>query len=74
MLPRCQWPKALETEEAITWLAPVPTAMPGGTPRKISSGVMMNPPPMPNMPDRNPIASPTPSSSRPLRDSSAMGR
>ena len=29
MLPRCQWPTALETEAATTWLAPVPTATAG---------------------------------------------
>src|SRR5581483_8125915 len=74
MLPRCQWPTALETEAATTWLAPVPTATAGGTPRKISSGVMMKPPPTPNMPDRKPIARPIPNSRNALRESSATGR
>ena len=64
MLLRRQWPSALETDAATTWLALVPTATAGGTPRKISSGVRMKPPPTPNMPDRKPIAKPMPSSSR----------
>ena len=74
MLPRRQWPTALETEAATIWLAPVPTATAEGTPRKISSGVMMKPPPTPNMPDRKPIAKPMPSSRKTLSDSSATGR
>ena len=74
MLLRRQCPAALDTEAATTWLAPVPTATAGGTPRKISSGVRMNPPPTPNIPDRKPTANPISSSSRTLSESSAMGR
>jgi proteasome beta subunit len=52
----------------------VMTATAEGTPRKISSGVMMKPPPTPNMPDRKPIARPIPASRNTLSDSSATGR
>ena len=34
------------------------TATAGCTPMKISSGVIRNPPPMPNMPEMNPTAKP----------------
>ena len=34
-----------ETEDAMMRFVPVPTATDGVTPRKISSGVMRNPPP-----------------------------
>ena len=73
-LPRCQCANALETEEATTWLAPVPTASAGGTPSKISIGVRMKPPPMPNMPESTPTASPIPSSRNRFSDISAIGR
>ncbi len=49
-------------------------AMGGGTPRKMRKGVVMNPPPMPNMPDRKPTTSPSRTSTcRPMA-SSAIGR
>ena len=43
-------------DDAATWAVTVPTAMGGGIPRKISSGVIRNPPPMPNMPEMKPTA------------------
>ena len=40
------------------WLATLATATAGAMPMKISSGVIRKPPPMPNMPEMNPTASP----------------
>ena len=42
--------------------------------RKISRGVRMKPPPMPNMPESRPTASPMPSSMNRFSDISAIGR
>ena len=42
-----------DTDEATIWFAPVATATAGGMPMKNRSGVIRNPPPTPNMPDRN---------------------
>ena len=69
MLRFRQWLKAPDTEEATTCAAPVPTAIEGGMPSRISSGVMMKPPPIPNMPDRMPTARPIDSSSSTFIDS-----
>ena len=40
------------------WLATLATATAGEMPMKISSGVIRKPPPMPNMPEMKPTASP----------------
>ena len=73
-LPRRQWAMTPETEAAATWLASLATATAGGTPMKISSGVMRKPPPTPNMPERKPTPPPMPSSRKMLTDISAIGR
>ena len=46
----------------------------GGTPVKISSGVIRNPPPTPNMPDKKPTAAPMPRNTKMFTDISAMGK
>ena len=56
------------------WLATLETATAGAMPTKINSGVIRKPPPMPNMPEMNPIASPMKRISRTLTGSSAIGR
>ena len=56
------------------WLASVATATVGGTPAKIKSGVIRNPPPTPNMPDRNPTSAPIPTTRKTFMDISAMGK
>ena len=71
---RRQYEIAPENEEAATWLATLATATAGAMPMKISSGVIRNPPPMPNMPEMNPTASPMKRISRTLTGSSAIGR
>ena len=53
------------------WLA---TATAGGMPRKIRSGVIRKPPPMPNRPEMNPTAAPSPRIRSTLTGISAMGR
>ena len=65
---------ALVVEEATIWAVWLATAMAGGMPRKIRSGVMRKPPPMPNRPEMNPTAAPSPSIRRTLTGISAMGR
>jgi hypothetical protein len=49
-----------ENDEATIWLAEVATATAGGIPMKNSKGVMRNPPPTPNIPDRMPTIPPIP--------------
>jgi len=66
--------KTPDTDEATTWLAPVATATPGGTPISISSGVIRKPPPTPNIPDNSPTMPPRPTRRKILTDTSAMGR
>ena len=56
------------------WLDTVATATAGDTPMKISSGVIRKPPPMPNMPEMNPTASPIASTRKILTGRSAIGR
>ena len=73
-LPRRAWASIPDTDAAAIWFASLPTAMAGGTPAKINSGVIRNPPPTPNMPDRKPTPAPMPSRSSTLTDISAMGR
>ena len=71
---RRQWASTPDTLAATSWLAWVPTATAGGTPMKISSGVIRKPPPTPNNPDRKPTTPPMMRTSSPLTDISAMGR
>jgi hypothetical protein len=63
-----------ETEEATTCVAPVATATGGAMPIKNNRGVIRNPPPTPNMPDRNPTIPPRPRITKALTEISAMGR
>jgi hypothetical protein len=53
------------------WVA---TATAGGMPRKIRSGVMRKPPPMPNRPEMKPTAAPIPRIRRTLTGISAIGK
>ena len=46
----------------------------GETPRKISSGVIRKPPPMPNMPEMKPTAIPIANTTKTLTGRSAIGR
>ena len=73
-LPRSKWAMTPDTEAPTTWLAPEATATGAGMPRKSSIGVSRKPPPTPNTPDRMPTPAPTPSSTRTLALSSAIGR
>jgi hypothetical protein len=66
--------KTPEIDEATTWFAPVATATPGGTPTNSNSGVIKNPPPTPNMPDKKPTMPPSPKRRKALTEISAMGR
>src|SRR5262249_61672212 len=50
------------------------TATAGEMPRNISSGVMRNPPPMPNMPEMNPTARPMARMTNTLTGRAAIGR
>jgi hypothetical protein len=52
----------------------VATATTGAMPRKIRSGVSRNPPPIPNMPERNPTASPIAKMRSTFTGRSAIGR
>ena len=61
-------------EEAAMWLDTLATATAGEMPMKISSGVIRKPPPMPNMPEMKPTASPIPSTRKMLTGRSAIGR
>ena len=56
------------------WLATVATETAGETPRKISNGVIRNPPPMPNIPEMKPTANPIARMTKTLTGRSAMGR
>ena len=73
-LPRRQCASTPETEAATIWFASVPTATAGGTPMKMSSGVMRKPPPTPKRPERKPTTPPMPRSRKTFKDISAMGR
>ncbi len=73
-LSRCQWASTPETEAATTWFDWVATATAGGTPMKISSGVMRNPPPTPNRPESRPTPPPIASSTTMFSEVSAIGR
>jgi hypothetical protein len=63
-----------EIEDATIKFVPVPTATIGGTPIKIKRGVIRKPPPTPNIPDKKPIAVPSPNRKNTLIDISAIGR
>jgi hypothetical protein len=52
----------------------VAAATADGMPMKISRGVVRNPPPIPNMPEMNPIASPIARMTKMLTGRSAIGR
>ena len=56
------------------WLATLATATAGEMPTKISSGVIRNPPPMPNMPEMKPTAIPIAKRRNTLTGKSAIGR
>ena len=56
------------------WLDTVATATAGSMPMKIRSGVIKNPPPIPNIPDTKPTASPIASTRNTLTGKSAIGR
>ena len=73
-LSRLQCASTPLTEVATVWLDWVATATAGGTPMKISSGVIRKPPPTPNRPDRNPTPPPRPSNSSTDTESSAIGK
>jgi hypothetical protein len=50
-----QWVKEAEVDEAKILLASFAIAKVGGIPIKIKKGVIKNPPPTPNKPDRKPM-------------------
>ena len=56
------------------WPVTLATATAGVTPMKINSGVIRKPPPMPNMPEMKPTASPIPNKRKTFTGKSAMGR
>ena len=56
------------------WPVTLATATAGETPRKIRSGVIRKPPPIPNMPEMNPTASPMARMTKMLTGRSAIGR
>ena len=56
------------------WLATLATATAGEMPMKMRSGVIRKPPPMPNIPEMNPTASPMPRTRKMSTGRSAMGR
>ena len=65
---------APDMDEAVTWLRVVATATVEGMPQNTSSGVIRKPPPTPNIPDRNPTASPSAIITIHGTDISATGR
>ncbi len=69
-----QYVMAPLNDEAAMWLATLATATAGGMPTKISSGVIRKPPPMPNMPEMKPTATPIASTRKMLTGMSAIGR
>ena len=72
--PCRQCPRVPEIDDATIWLAEVATAILVGMPINIRSGVIKNPPPNPNIPDRKPTTPPSDSNKKMLTESSAMGR
>ena len=63
-----------DTLEAKTCGASEPTATTGGIPKKINRGVIKNPPPTPNNPDRAPTSIPMKTIKNILTFISAIGR
>ena len=63
-----------ENDDAEMWLATLATATAGEMPTKIKSGVIRKPPPMPNMPEMNPTATPMAKIRSTLTGRSAIGR
>ena len=59
-------------DEAAMWLDTVATETAGVMPMKIRSGVIRKPPPIPNIPEMKPTASPMPSRRNMLAGISAM--
>ena len=72
--PCLQWPIVPEIDDATIWLAEVATATFVGMPIKIRRGVIRNPPPRPNIPDRKPTAPPRVKRTYKFTESSAIGR
>ena len=72
--PWRQWPIVPEIEEATIWLADVATATFVGIPMKMRIGVIKNPPPKPNIPDKKPTTPPKDSNKNIFTESSAIGR
>ena len=58
----------------LIWFASVATATAGGIPIKNSRGVIKNPPPTPNIPERIPTSPPSPNNKKAFIETSAMGR
>ena len=56
------------------WVVTLATATAGVTPTKMSSGVIRKPPPMPNIPEMKPTASPIAKMTNTLTGKSAIGR
>ena len=71
---RRQAASALVIDEAAICACWVPTAIAGGMPRKIRSGVIRKPPPIPNSPEMKPTAAPIARMSSTLTGISAIGR
>jgi hypothetical protein len=61
-------------DEAAMCPVTLATATAGEMPRKMRSGVIRKPPPMPNMPEMNPTASPMARMTNTLTGRSAIGR
>ena len=71
---RFQWLISAVRDEAAICVDTVATATAGGMPRKISKGVIKNPPPTPNRPEIKPTTALIPTMSQILTGNSAMGR
>ena len=69
-----KWVKVPEVEEANILFASLATATAGGIPIKIKKGVIKNPPPTPNKPDKNPMTALTKRINITLICTSAIGR
>ena len=72
--PCRQWPIAPDTDEATIWLAEVATATFVGMPININNGVIKNPPPRPNIPDKKPTTPPREINRKIFIEISAIGR
>ena len=72
--PSLQCARVPEADAATIWLASVAAATVGGIPIIIRRGVMRNPPPTPNRPDKSPTSSPRPTTSQRLTLVKAIGK